>query len=115
MHLTSSGVVAAAVASALLLTACGDSGEEAACGTVTAADGSTVSVHVASGPATCAEATQLLRDYYAAPPEQLQGNAAFWNSPTGWTCFSPTAGSAEDQGFGSACDQPRSGARVEAR
>jgi hypothetical protein len=72
-------------------------------------------VHIVKRPVNCTAALRLMAAYYAAPAGELQGNAAFWSSQDGWECFSPTAGSAEEQGFSSACDRKSTGARIEVR
>lgn len=71
-----------------------------ACG---AATGERV-VEVVSGSISCTDALAVMERYRAVPNDGSYGNANI-RQFDGWSCVSPTAGSAQEQGFGSKCSK----------
>lgn len=69
-----------------------------ACG---AATGDKV-VMVVSGSISCTDAIAVIKGYLALPNDGSHGNANI-REYNGWQCVSPTARSAQEQGFGSKC------------
>ncbi|PZU04584.1 MAG: hypothetical protein DI630_00215 [Gordonia sp. (in: high G+C Gram-positive bacteria)] len=61
-------------------------------------------VTVVSGPISCTDALAVMDKYLALPNDGSYGNANI-RQFDGWSCVSPTAASAQRQGFGSKCSK----------
>lgn len=76
----------------------------AAVGTNCGAATGDIVVTVVTGSISCADALAVMKQYLALPNDGSYGNANI-RQFDGWSCASPTAVSAQEQGFGSKCSK----------